>query len=368
MPVMEKAQLSAVEALVAKLKEDPTLIYDPELAFFKDFVLSWGAKVPAAKAPATPEPDAKAKAKPEPAAAKPAEPPKVEEEEEEEPEEPDEPEEPEEEDPARLPEDPEPYPDKGPSGEVELTDEQMDAQGAAKSAAAEALEDGDLAKAVEKYTEAIKIGNATAMMYAKRGEILLKAKRPCACIQDCTAAIAINPDSGKAYRTRGKAHRFLGHWEEAHKDLSMGQKLDFDDATEDVQKFVADKWKKISERKTRQRIKDEAKAKKQKEKDYKRRKAEAQRAYEEAKKAEAEGGGFGGGYPGGMGGFPGGMGGFPGMPGGMGGFPGGMPGGMGGMPGGMGGMGGMGGAPTNSASSGPTVEEVPEDTGVDGVD
>merc|ERR1711933_304500 len=143
--------------------------------------------------------------------------------------------------------------------------------GDAKSAAAEAIEDGDLAKAIEKYTEAIKIGNATAMMYAKRADLLLKMKRPCACIKDCDAAIKTNPDSGKAYRMRGKAHRKLGHWEEAHSDLSMGQKLDFDDDTVDVQKFVADKWKKISEKKTRQRIKAEAKAKKEKEKEMKRR-------------------------------------------------------------------------------------------------
>merc|ERR1719323_418192 len=148
-----------------------------------------------------------------------------EEEEEEEEEEPEEPEEPEEEDPERLPEDPEPYPECAPVGEVELSDEQFDAQGAAKQAATEAIEDGDLNKALDKYTEAIKIGNATAMMYAKRAEILLKLKRPCACISDCDAALEVNPDSAKAYRTRGKAHRKLGHWEEAHKVVVVVQLL-----------------------------------------------------------------------------------------------------------------------------------------------
>jgi suppressor of tumorigenicity protein 13 len=253
---------------------------------------------------------------------KPAE-PEVEEEEEEE-DEPEEPEEPEEEDPERLPEDPEPYPDQGPPGELELTDEQMDAQGAAKQAAVEAMEDGDMAKALEKYTEAIKIGNASAMLITKRAELLLKMKRPNACIADCTAAILVNPDSGKAYRTRGKAHRRLGHWKEAHEDIAMGQKLDFDDDLMDIQKFVDEKWKKIAERETRRRLREERIAKKKKEADMKRRKAEAQKAYEEAKAAESAGGypgGFPGGFPGmgGMGGFPGmgGMGGMPGMPAGM---------------------------------------------------
>merc|ERR1719384_3091154 len=120
------------------------------------------------------------------------------------------------------------------------------------------------------------------MMYAKRAELLLKLKRPNACISDCNAAINVNPDSGKAYRARGKAHRKLGHWEEAHKDLSTAQKLDYDDEIVDVQKFVAERYKKIEEKKVKQRIKAEAK----KAKEMKKRKEEAKRIYEEQKKAE----------------------------------------------------------------------------------
>merc|ERR1711972_426589 len=97
------------------------------------------------------------------------------------------------------------------------SDEQMDQQGELKQLAAEAMEDGDKQKALDKLTEAFAIGNVTAMMYAKRADILLKLKRPNAAIADCTAALEINPDSGKAFRMRGKAHRFLGHWAQAHK-------------------------------------------------------------------------------------------------------------------------------------------------------
>jgi len=406
---MDAEQVKALEALVAKVKDDPSLVYTPELVFFKDFIQSWGGKAPSVGSKPAPEP------------AKAPEPAPVEEEEEEE-EEPEEPEPPEEEDPMKLPEDTEPFPELGPEGEKELTDEQMDAQGAAKQAAVEAMEDGNLQEALKKYTEAIKIGNATAMMYNKRAELLLKLKRPKACIADCTAAVGINPDSGKAYRLRGKAHRFLGNWKEAHDDLATGQKLDYDDDTVDFQKIVDDKWKKINERQTRIRIREERIAKKKKDADMKRRKAEAQKAYEEAKRAESSGGGgYPGGSPGGMGGMGGGM---PGMPpgidpammqglfsdpellaalqnpkmqaamqeimsnpaniakyqsdpevmglfnkmmskmGGMGGMPGGM-GGMGGMPEGFGGMGGDAGASTTT--SGPTFEEVPE-TAADEVD
>merc|ERR1719379_1442519 len=159
-------------------------------------------------------------------------------------------------------------------------------------------------------TEAIKMGNASAMMYAKRADLLLKQKRPCASIADCDAAIEINPDSAKAYRIRGKAYRKIGAWEKAHKDLSLAQKLDFDDGTEDVFKFVDARYKKIAEKQNKQRLKDEAKAKKRREEELKnleatrkQRREQAQKEYEEydRKKREEDGmGGFPGGYPGGM--------------------------------------------------------------------
>lgn len=285
---VDSSDVMMLEQLVAKLKKDSALIHKPALAFFKDFLIDhWGAKIPAAAPAASSTRHAAPKATPatEPVKERATEPEVCMEEEEEEEEDEEEPIEPEEEDAERLPEDHEPFPQQAPGDEKELTDEQLDAQGAAKQEAVEAVEDGDLAKAVEKYTEAIMIGNPTALMYAKRADFLLKMKRPNACIADCNAAIGINPDSGKAFRLRGKAHRKLGHWEEAHRDISMGQKLDYDEDTLDVQKFIADKWKKISERQTRKRLRDETVARKRKERDVKRRRAEAQRVYEEAKKA-----------------------------------------------------------------------------------
>merc|ERR1712048_349672 len=136
-------------------------------------------------------------------------------------------------------------------------------------AAQDAIEDGDMGKAIDKMTEAIKMGNATAMMYSKRADLLLKQKRPMASIADCDAAIVINPDSAKAYRIRGKAYRKIGDWEKAHKDLSLAQKIDFDDGTEDVFKLVDARWKKIAEKQNKKRLREEEKAKKRKEKERK---------------------------------------------------------------------------------------------------
>merc|ERR1712151_497222 len=266
-------------------------------------------------------------------------------------------------DPERLPEDTEPFPALGPA-DVELSDADLDRQAQAKQAATEALEDGKTEEAINKYTEAITIGNASALMYAKRAELLLKMKRPLACINDSGAALKLNPDSAKALKTRGKAYRKLCKWEESFSDLSTGQKLDFDDATADVLDIVSKKWKVINEKRVRKRLKQEEKDKKRKENEIKRRKEKAKREYEKQKRRDAkeqaryekmrqQAG----------------MGGMPGMPGGMGGK-----GGMGGidpnllagifanMKGGKGGMFAKGGAPTpndgEQEREGPKIEEM----------
>lgn len=86
------------------------------------------------------------------------------------------------------------------------------------------------------------IGNPTAMMFAKRADMLLKSKRPAAAIKDCDAALELNPDSAKALRVRGVAHRKLHNWNEARRDLSEAQKIDYDDGAEDAKVFVTKKW------------------------------------------------------------------------------------------------------------------------------
>merc|ERR1712060_30377 len=99
----------------------------------------------------------------------------------------------------------------------------------------EALEMGDVARALDRYSKAICRGGATALMLSKRGELLLKQRRPGAAIKDCTAALALNPDLARAYRIRGIAQRKLGRWAEAHNDLIEGQRLDYDEGTAAVQ-------------------------------------------------------------------------------------------------------------------------------------
>lgn len=104
--------------------------------------------------------------------------------------------------------------------------------------AAAALAANDVQRAVDAYTLAMRTTGATAMMLANRAALLLKLKRPCAAIRDCTAALKINGSMVKAFRVRGIAHRKLGHWRRAHSDVSEAQALKFDAATAEMQKFL----------------------------------------------------------------------------------------------------------------------------------
>lgn len=136
--------------------------------------------------------------------------------------------------------------------EPEPTEEQAASLARWKNEAVEALEMGDVAQALDRYSKVITQGGATALMLTKRGELLLKQRRPCAAIKDCTAALALNPDLGKAYRVRGISHRKLGRWDEAHHDLVEGQRLDYDEGTAAVQKFVAEKERAAKAKRQRQ--------------------------------------------------------------------------------------------------------------------
>jgi len=135
----------------------------------------------------------------------------------------------------------------------ELSDADADKQGELKGQAQDALEDGDLKVAVSKFTEAMMLGGVSAMMLAKRAEMLLKQKRYRAVEADATLALELNPDSAKAYRARGKARRFLGEYALSAQDFSQAQTIDYDDGVVDMHKYVQTRTEKL-------RLKDAKKA------------------------------------------------------------------------------------------------------------
>ncbi|KAH6787681.1 tetraticopeptide domain-containing thioredoxin [Perilla frutescens var. hirtella] len=329
---MDAAKVNHLKQFIAQCKADPSILSDPSLSFFRDYIESLGGEIPSSKGAS--------KAKSHVAHESDEDMDDIEEEtqplqEEEEPEivesdielddcdvvEPD--------------SDP---PQKMGNPSVVVTEENRDASQEAKIQAIEAISEGKLDEAIENLTKAIMLNPMSAIMYATRASVYIKMKKPNAAIRDATAALEINPDSAKGYKSRGIARAMLGQWEEAAKDLHLASKLDYDEEISAVLKKVEPNAHKIEEhRRKYDRLRKEREDKKA-DRDRQRRRAEAKAAYEKVKRREQSSssrreGGMAGGFPGGMpGGFPGGMpGGFPGgMPGG---FPGGMPGMPGGMPG-----------------------------------
>ncbi|CAD7679275.1 unnamed protein product [Nyctereutes procyonoides] len=136
-------------------------------------------------------------------------------------------------------------------------------------------------KAIDLFTDAIKLNPRLAILYAKRASVFIKLQKP------------------------RKAHRLLGRWEEAAHDLALACKLDYDEDASAMLNKVQPRAQKIAEH--RRKIERVKKAREE----YER----AQREGKARGQSGAQYGSFLGGFPGGMpSNFPGGM---PGMAGGM---------------------------------------------------
>ncbi|KAJ6373787.1 hypothetical protein OIU78_029467 [Salix suchowensis] len=130
---------------------------------------------------------------------------------------------------------------------VEVTEEMRDAAQSEKSKAMDAVSEGKLEEAIDHLTEAITLNPTSAIIYATRGSVFVKLKKPHAAIRDADAALAINPDSAKGYKVRGIARAMLGLWEQAATDLREVSKLDYDDEIGSMLKKVEPNAHKIEE-------------------------------------------------------------------------------------------------------------------------
>lgn len=287
-------------------KQDPNVLHTEEMRFLREWVESMGGKVP----PATHKVTSEDKVKEEKRDNKTEENIKTDEPSSEESD-------------LEIDNDGVIEPDTGAPQEMgdenaEITEEMMDQANEKKGAAIEALNDGELQKAIDLFTDAIKLNPRLAILYAKRASVFVKLQKPNAAIRDCDRAIEINPDSAQPYKWRGKAHRLLGHWEEAAHDLALACKLDYDEDASAMLKEVQPRAQKIAEhRRKYERKREEREIKERIERVKKAREEHerAQREEEARRQSGAQYGSFPGGFPGGMpGNFPGGM---PGMGGGM---------------------------------------------------
>ncbi|XP_005752314.1 hsc70-interacting protein [Pundamilia nyererei] len=307
---MDPRKVAELKGFVQLCEANPGILHLPEMGFFRTWLLNMGATIPPPPktsdscqggCPCGPPPTAASPPEPEPAPA-PAVPSESEESEIEIDRE------------GVIEPDVDDPQDMGELEDIEVTEEMMDQANEKKMEAINALGEGDLQKALDLFTEAIKLNPCLAILYAKRASVYIQMQKPNAAIRDCDRAISINPDSAQPYKWRGKAHRLLGHWEEAARDLATACKLDYDEDASAMLKEVQPKANKIIEHRRKYERKREEKEIKEKQDRIKKAREEHARAQREEEARQAGGGFFPG--PGGFpGGFPGGAGAGPGMAG-----------------------------------------------------
>ncbi|XP_037937686.1 hsc70-interacting protein 1-like [Teleopsis dalmanni] len=184
------------------------------------------------------------------------------------------------------------------------TEEEVDQASAIRSEAAQAYSEQKFQEAIDLYTKAIELNPGNALFHAKRGQAFLKLQKPVACIHDCDKALELNCDSAAAYKFRGRAHRLLGNWESAAKDLRQACKLDFDEEANDWLSEVTPNAKKIEQHRVKLERKKLEKARKVQEAAVRAAQKRRERQQKEQAKSGNAGDGFAGGFPGG---FPGGV-------------------------------------------------------------
>ncbi|KAL5201089.1 hypothetical protein ABZP36_035443 [Zizania latifolia] len=146
---------------------------------------------------------------------------------------------------------------------VEISDEKRDEAQLCKKKGIDALSEGKLDEAIEHLTEAVILNPSSAIVYATRAGVFVKAKKPNAAVRDADAALKINPDSAKGYKSRGMAKAMLGKWEDAAHDLHMAAQLDYDEEIGTELKKVEPNVHKIEEhRKKYERLRKERDMKK----------------------------------------------------------------------------------------------------------
>lgn len=137
--------------------------------------------------------------------------------------------------------------------EHDVVEDVLDMQDDLKSEAAKALKEGNLELGLQKLTEAIQLG-PTALLLGRRASVQLELEQLPAAIEDCGAALALNPNCGMAHKVRGRAFARQDMWEAAHVDFCAGLAIDHDGSTAKLARSVAEKAKVIREKRAGLRL------------------------------------------------------------------------------------------------------------------
>lgn len=240
---MDSDKVTQLKDFVTCCKSNPSLLLDPSLSFFRDYLQSLGARSPAD--PATMKdhmkkesddsmPDTFCDAK------------KIEQKIEDEDVENEIVESDLELDGEVVEPDNDP-PQKMGDPSIEVSVENRDAAQMLKAKAMDAISEGKLEEAIDQLTEAILLNPTSAILNGNRASVFIKLNKPNAAIRDADAALKINPDSAQGYKARGMAKAMLGQWAEAARDLHIASKLDHDEEIHSVLQKVEPNVHKIEE-------------------------------------------------------------------------------------------------------------------------
>ncbi|CAN7106674.1 unnamed protein product, partial [Brassica rapa subsp. narinosa] len=240
--MMDANQVAELRRFIEQLKLNPSLLHDPSLTFFKDYLRSLGAQVPKIVKTERDYEDT--------AETKPSFSPSYDDDEVTESD-------------VDLDDSDVVEPDNEPpqpmgDSTAEVTDEDRDAAQLEKSKAMEAISQGKFDEGIDHLTKAIMLNPSSAILYATRATVFLAVKKPNAAVRDADMALQFNPDSAKGYKARGMARAMLGQWEEAAADLHVASKLDYDEEIGSALKKVEPNAKRIEEhRRKYQRLRKE---------------------------------------------------------------------------------------------------------------
>ncbi|XP_026509891.1 putative protein FAM10A4 [Terrapene carolina triunguis] len=128
---------------------------------------------------------------------------------------------------------------------LEITNEMINQANEKREHAFAALDEGEFQKAIDLFTDAIRLNPHFNLLYVNRASAFVKLQKPNAAIRDCDRACELNPNSAESYKWRGQAHMLLGHWEEAAQDFTLACQLDYNEDTNAMLKKVQPRAEKI---------------------------------------------------------------------------------------------------------------------------
>ncbi|XP_014802444.1 PREDICTED: golgin subfamily A member 6-like protein 1 [Calidris pugnax] len=127
------------------------------------------------------------------------------------------------------------YPEMGDES-LEVTSDMLKQADEKNRVAFDAVGRGEFQKAVQLFTDAIRLNPGLSTLYVNRASVFVQLQKPNAAIRDCDKAIKIDPNSAQPYKWRGKALWLLGHWQRAAKDLALACQLGSDEDTNNMLK------------------------------------------------------------------------------------------------------------------------------------